>query len=71
MRKYIDTGEMFSSSYGVELLGHKWRAFVATGWNGGIQCFRNSKEEAIKELPRLFKKYYGYTPELDLDFDRA
>jgi hypothetical protein len=55
-----DTGEMFDATIMVEDVGAgRFRASVAGGMSGGIQCFRKTPEEAKAEIPRLFEKFFG------------
>lgn len=55
----FDTGGMFNWKRGVEELPEtsgrqlRFRAYVQTGWGGGAQCFRATRDQAVAELERL------------------
>lgn len=57
-----DNGGMFSSELGVQEVtttgANRYRAYVTDSWGGGVQCFRDTEEEAKAELPRLWKKMF-------------
>lgn len=58
-----DNGGMFKSELGVQEVsvtdGTRFRAYVTDSWGGGVQCFRDTPEEAEEELDRLWKKMFG------------
>ena len=60
-----DNGGMFRSEVGVQEVStsdpdkNRFRAYVSDSWGGGVQCFRDTPEEAQNEIPRLWKKMFG------------
>lgn len=58
-----DNGGMFKSEVGVQEVsaanGTRFRAYVTDSWGGGVQCFRDTPEEAEAELDRLWSKMFG------------
>lgn len=60
-----DNGGMFDSEVGVQEVSttdpskNRYRAYVTDSWGGGVQCFRDTPEEAQAEIDRLWKKMFG------------
>lgn len=59
-----DNGGMFRSEVGVQEVTtangpNRFRAYVTDSWGGGVQCFRDTPEEAKAEISRLWKKMFG------------
>ena len=57
-----DNGGMFKSEVGVQEVTttneNRYRAYVTDSWGGGVQCFRDTPEEAMDELDRLWRKMF-------------
>lgn len=62
-KEYRDNGGMFRSEVGVQEVTaskqNRFRAYVSGSWGGGVQCFRDTPEEAKAEIPRLWEKMFG------------
>lgn len=60
---FRDSGGMFDAEVGVQEVTttkqNRYRAYIAGSFGGGVQCFRDTAEEAKAELPRLWKKMFG------------
>lgn len=58
-----DSGGMFDAEIGVQEVtttkNNRFRAYVAGSFGGGVQCFRDTEEEAMKELGRLWRQMFG------------
>lgn len=60
-----DNGGMFKSEVGVQEVSttnpdkNRFRAYVTDSWGGGIQCFRDTPEEARVEVQRLWYQFTG------------
>lgn len=63
LKERRDNGGMFRSEVGVQKVtavdGFRYRAYVTDGWGGGVQCFRDTPDEAEAELSRLWKGLFG------------
>lgn len=61
-KKRRDNGGMFMSEIGVQkvISGFRYRAYVDNDWGGeGTQCFRDTVDEAMNEIDRLWKGMFG------------
>ena len=58
-----DNGGMFDSEVGIQEVtstkGNRFRAYVTDSWGGGKQCFRDTEDEAMRELDRLWEEMFG------------
>ena len=61
--EHRDNGGMFDSEVGVQKVtaasGFRYRAYVTNSWGGGVQCFRDTPEQARAEIDRLWKRLFG------------
>lgn len=61
-KSYRDNGGMFRSEVGVQEVsvsnGTRFRAYVTDSWGAGVQCFRDTADEAEAELDRLWKRLF-------------
>jgi len=57
-----DSGGMFNAEVGVQEVttskANRYRAYVSDSWGGGVQCFRDTENEAMNEIERLWKKMF-------------